>query len=321
MNILMRGCIILFFVVFVPSCGLLLDEGREVVAEVGGEPIRLRDLQRRIRSLPFEVRAKANDAEESVCLNMRRFFLKGLINEKLFLMEAEARGIQVSDEEIENAFNRNEEHEEALDDVVNTMEDDGAERHDHTHGGEGHSSSEINLMREKFMIEKLKDMLFSDEALRKYYDDNMGDFGLPTPLLSYEIVSVESIADGAVIDRIYRKAIQEGITLNEALESLKDVPQNIAAVTIPLIAIPHVAPELRGRLENLKVGETATPFTMRTNGKEHRIALRLVEYTDKAPFENIKERLHDKLYGKFVDELIEKYKVTIYADKLDYKVG
>ncbi len=309
---------------FIPSCGLLLEEGREVIAEVGGEPIRQIDLQRVIRTLPFELRAQANDSEETVRVNTRRFVLTGLIDERIFLMEAKARGLQVSDEEIEKVFSKSDEHEGAVDDFVNTAESGVAERHDHSHdmkADEGHSASEINRMRDKLMVEKLKNMLFSDEALRKHYDDNIDDFGLPNALVSFEIVSVASIADGAIIDRIYRKAVQDGLTLKEALESVKDAPANVTSAIVPLIAVPHVALGLRKELENLKVGETAAPFTMRTNGHEQRVVVRLVEYTDKAPFENIKEPLHDKLYKEFSDELYEKYNVTIYPDKLDYTVG
>ena len=56
--------------ILVPACGLLVEEGREVIAEVGGKPIRLNDLLRRIRELPFERRAEGwhrADGREAVC--------------------------------------------------------------------------------------------------------------------------------------------------------------------------------------------------------------------------------------------------------------
>ncbi len=87
-----------------PACGLLVEEGREVVAEVGSDRVRLKDLLSRIRELPFEQRARTNDANELARIQARQFVLRTIVNERLLLKESKARGITVSEEEIDAVF-------------------------------------------------------------------------------------------------------------------------------------------------------------------------------------------------------------------------
>ena len=108
------------------ACGLLLEEGREVIAEIEGKPIRLKELLAEIRTLPFDERAKTNDADASVRLDARRDALNSMINQRLLVKEAESRGFMVSDEEINAAFQEEEEREKAMENLMEGMKDTGA---------------------------------------------------------------------------------------------------------------------------------------------------------------------------------------------------
>jgi hypothetical protein len=302
-----------------PACGLLLEEGREVVADVGGESIRLKDLMQKIRTLPFDERARTNDANESVRLEARRSVLNSIINERLLVMEAEARGITVSDEEIYAAFEMEERKEQSLNGVIEGMEGAGS-NHGHSHENEEHTRQEITEMRGRLLIKKLADMQFLDENVRKYYAEHINEFTVPGPLVSYEIIGTDP-ANSAVIDRVRQKAIQEGTTLQEALASLNNVPPNISAGITPLAPLSRIIPEIRNNMENLKAGEISFPFHLSRNGKDQYLVGRVIEYTDKIPFESLKDQLRGRLFADFIKDLKKQYKVVYHDDILKYQVG
>ena len=173
--------------IIVSACGLLVEEEREVLAEVGGDPIRLNDLLRRIRELPFERRARTNDTDKSVRLEARRSVLTALVKEELLAKEAEARRIEVSDEQAEAALEREEAREHTMDGLISEDMKGAVGGHEHSHGDEGHSRSEIKEIRRKLMVEHMLATELSDEATRTYYDEHTQEFMLSPPLLDCEL--------------------------------------------------------------------------------------------------------------------------------------
>jgi hypothetical protein len=300
-----------------PACGLLVEEGRAVVAEVDGEPIRLNDLMKEIRKLPFEARAKTNDSDETVRQYARALVLRKIVNQEVFLKEAESRGIEITEEEIDAALRR----EEIPEQVHSNSSAAEETSHEHTHEADRHRRQEIQKMRDELIVEKLKAQEVSDDTVREYYEQHLQEkYIAPNPLVRYEIIEADT-AHKKILDNIYEKAVQEGITLNDALASTADVPPDIVLVSTPQLALTYVDPEIRKQTKDLKPGDITPPFYKRAaNGTDHYVTVRVVEYNEEIPIENVADQIRRTLSENFVEELYGKYNVTLYAEKLDYKV-
>ncbi len=315
----MRRFIILVLVVtafIFCACGLLVEQGRDVVAEVGGERVRLNDLLERIRELPFDERAKTNDPDPSVRIQARRSVLEATVTEMLLAKEAEARNIKVSDDEVKSAFKSIEDQQKSMENLAEGMK--GAD--DHEHADEGYSRREINQMRAKLMVQKMLREQFSDAALRKYYDEHVRDFSISPPLAVYELLVVDAgnSKDG---DRVAQKAAREGTTLAAALASVNHAPPVIFSGVIPPSGRGNLVPEMREQVENLQVGQISKPFHLRPEGKDGYAFARLISYVDRAPYENVRDRIYKGLLNGFLGQLQQKYKVVYHNDKLNYQLG
>ena len=314
---MIRRFVWILAIALIPACGLMLEEGRKVVAEIGGEPIRVEDLTRRIRGLPFEERAWTNAANEAARIEARRRVLENLIVEKLMLLEAESRGETVSDEEIEEIITREREKQNAARGLLQEMRDGG---HSHENGGEEYTRQEIGKIRERIMVEKLTEKEFSDAALREIYKNNIQNFILESPLVNYEMV-VAAPANAEFIDTLHKKAAEKGGALIYVYNAFADPPDTLFAGVTPTIPINTIVPSMRKHVENLRLGEISEPFLFRQNQTDQYAIAKLVRYIDKNPFKNVKKDLRLKVHQEFIDRLKEKYQVTYHYDKLNYKVG
>ncbi|MBI5117746.1 SurA N-terminal domain-containing protein [Candidatus Poribacteria bacterium] len=304
----------------VAGCGLLVEEGREVLAKVDGEPVRLNDLLRRIRELPFEERTKTNDDDRAARLEARRRVLKSLVFEKLLAKEAAARGIKIADKDAEAVLvNQREAQASATGNLVEGIKG-AASSHEHAHGDERPSRGEIRQMAERMMIEKLLSEQVSETVAQKYYDGHAQEFVVSPPLLSYELIVVD-VSNRKFIDTISQKAAKDKSTLAAAILSLPNRPPLVFAGMTPLVPLSGVVPTMREKVESLKVGEVSKPFSLRQGTKDHYGVARLVSYFDTMPFEHVKKQIGQKLYQEFLAEIEKKHKVVYHEDKLDYRLN
>jgi hypothetical protein len=295
---------------------MLVDEGRKVVATVADEPIRLQEFMDRVRELPFEERAKTNDADPSVRFAMRRAVLDGMITEKLLVKEAEAQGIVIPDEEVEAIIEQEREHERSITGPVEG--ESGAHEH-HAHGEEP-THGEIVEKRHELMRTRLLDKTLSEDAVLRYYEEHPAEFKSKGPMVNCELV-VADAKNAAVIDEIYQKARKNNSSLREALASIRGSSSLLFAGITPLSPLNRLAPEMKESVEKLDVGEISQPFYLHPQGMEHYAVARLVEKTDIFPFVMVKKQLQDKLRKEFFEGLQKKFNVVYNDDVLHYRVG
>jgi hypothetical protein len=311
-------CAVVLFAV--AGCGLLVEEGRGVLAEVDGAPIRLNDLLRRIRELPFEERTKTNDNDKAVRLEARRHVLKSLVVEKLLAKEAGARSIKIADKEAEAVLIKQREAQAgATGNLVEGIKG-AAGGHERAHGDEKPSRGEIRQMAERMMIEKLLSVQVSETEARKYYDGHAQEFAVSPPLLSYELIVVD-VPNRKFIDAISRKAAKDGSTLAAAIMSFANRPPLVFAGMTPLVPLSGVVPTMREKVESLKVGEVSNPFPLRQGTKDQYGVARLVSYFDTVLFEHVEAQIRQKLYQDFLAEIEKKHKVVYHEDRLDYRLN
>ncbi len=296
------------------ACGWLLEIDREKVAEVGGEPIRVRDLQSRIRGLDFQERAKANDTDTEVRIATRRRILEMMVVERLMALEAESRGIEVTDEEILLSLGGAEETRDEAADAI----DGGASGSSHER--EKHSRWELEEARNKLLIGKLQEEELSEAALRRFYDEHADEFKMSSPLVNYEIISVIP-KNRATVDTVYRLMTEKGMTMPDAYESIGK-PADIASIGItPTMPLDKLPQSFRENVEGLGKKELSKPFYYGDDDKKLYTIARRVRVIRKRPFEaGPKDEIHKRLSLLWIQRLKEKFEVSYYDEKLEYRV-
>ena len=104
----LRGATVaLLFAAAFSACGLITDEDRIKIAQIGDQAITRGDLDLHITGLPIDqkrqymgARARANTKEVKLRI------LEQMLVRELLTMEADKRGIEVTDEEIDNEMKR-----------------------------------------------------------------------------------------------------------------------------------------------------------------------------------------------------------------------
>lgn len=296
----------------IPACGLLVEKGHEVVAEIAGEPIRLRDLQSRIRELNFDVRAKANDSNPEMSFATRRQILGQMVADQLMVLEAESRGLEATDEEIAAILQGRVVSDGAVESI-----DGGADKHEE----HAHAQWEIEEARTKLLIGKLTDEELSEAAIRKYYEDHPEEFAVNSPLVNYEIISV-TLDKTEIVDTVYRLMIEKGMKMAIAFETLGKPVQILGMGGItPTMPLDELPPSLRENVEGLSKNELASPFYYRAdNGVEYYAVARCVRFITRRPYKTIKEELQKKLSLQLIQRLHEKFEAVYYDEQLKYRV-
>ncbi|RJP25936.1 MAG: peptidyl-prolyl cis-trans isomerase [Candidatus Abyssobacteria bacterium SURF_5] len=316
MNMRRHICFLLFFVLApLTGCGLLVDQGRQVMAEVGGKPIRRDDLMARIRMLPFEERAKTNDPDQAVRLDARRSLLENIIIEELLILEAESRGNQVSDEEVFAVLEAREQEEQEAE-----LEEGmgGTSAHEHK-GEDGHSKQEINEVRRQLMVQKMIGEELNETTRKRYYEAHPDEFSISPPQFVYELLVVDARNDRFLKDTA-QKAEQEGVALSAAVASVPDAPPINFCGEIPPTPFMRLTPAIREKVKGLSIDQVSEPFQINPADPNLHAVARLARRIDAIPYEQVKQAINQKLYENFLRELRDKHKVVYYQDRLDYRL-
>lgn len=309
--------VVFLMVIYISGCGLLVDEGRKIVAKVGREPIRLDELLARIRSLPFEERAKTNDPDQAIRLQARRSLLESMITEELLIQEAKARNIPVSDEEALAVLKAREEAEEPENTAL-TEGMGGSSAHEHKHE-EAHSKQEINAVRTQLMVQKMINSELNETNRKKFYDEHPQDFSVSPPQVIFELLVTQKSQEN-LVKKIRQKAASDSLSLTQALASLKDASEVSFCGELPPAPSDKLNPIIKKNLDNLSVGQLSEPFDFSTETSSQIALLRLVGNIDAIPYEQARESINKKLYDNFMAELRKKHEVVYYQDRLDYRL-
>jgi hypothetical protein len=303
--------------VLLPACGLLLERGREVVAEVGGEPIHLKDFLLRVRSLDFEQRTRANDSDLEVSTKTRRDILNQMVIERLMILEAEDRGIIISEEEIAQKLGSASQPGGA-DEEHSQESQEGA----HKHEKDAHAQWEIEEARNRLLIEKLKEEETSDAAVKKYYLAHFEEeFVLNSPIVSYEIVAVAA-ENKSIADALRKSAVEQKTTLFDAYEALGKPPQILEAGVTPQMSLFGVVPQVREVIKRMELYDISEPIrVVQENGNDRYMVIRLISSVRRKPLRYVREEIRTRLSLRLVKNLEKKFGVQYYYEKLNYRVG
>jgi hypothetical protein len=301
----------------IAGCGLLVDQGQQVLAKAGTESIRLDELLERIRALSFEQRAKTNDADPAVRLQARRSLLEQLVTEELLIQEAKARNIVVNDDEVEAVLAKKDDAQDSL--PPDMAEGVGAASgHEATHEHEEHSQREIERIRLQLMVQKMLRDELDESKRRQYYEVHRQEFLLSPPQMVYELLILDKSNEGA-LQKIADKARSEKISLTNALSYFPNLPI-IFCGKLPPAPVAALALSMQKEVKDLSAGQISNAFLFRDKSTERAAIARMVEVVDTVPYEQVREGINQKLYENFLKGLRQKYEVVYYQDRLDYRL-
>ncbi len=306
-----------FWLALIPACGLLLEKGNEIVAEIGKDVVRVRDLQSRIRDISFERRAEANDTIPARRIEVRRGILEEMVAERIMVLEAQDRGYVVSEEEIDAYLEAKEQQEKA---AVGDGEyiDAGTPSRGHEH--EEHAKWEVDKARSDLLIKKVKEQDLSRSALRAYYNEHIEEYRLDSPWISYEIIAVVPGPSSALVDDVYKFATEKNTTLLEAYRAVNRSREIVMGGIMPTTSVDALSDPMRKAIEPLEQGDVSRPLMFDQDGKEYYAVVRVARLKKNQPLPTIRDEIEQKVYAELIQSLEKKFGVVYHEDKLDYRL-
>ncbi len=295
------------------ACGLITDEDRIKIARIGDRAITRGDLDLHIATLPIEqkrqyMEERARGSTKKVKLRI----LDQMVEHGLLIMEADRRGIEVSDEEVDNEMQRR---------GMGIMSSDALAEYG---GGEAVHDHEQRAVREEIKqeirIAKLRSQVLSpllrmsDEEIRNHYEANKNRYVMierarirfvTCPTMEETQKIIERVQAGESFADIVKK-IEE----DTGGEAAQEWPES---VHMPLGGMRP--PQLRDKLMEAEPGELIGPI-------EREDGFDIVQLIDRQPpgrdmlRNTVIRDLLGNTWNDFIAQLKEDYKVQVFADKV-----
>jgi peptidyl-prolyl cis-trans isomerase SurA len=280
----------------------------KIVAVVGDEFLTLYDLDEMCKPY-FERFIKPDlplEEKEKIKNQIRRNILKGWIEESVLKIEAQKYGLTVSDEELKNVLNEE----------INSI--GGEEVFKEYLKKQGISYEEYKekvrdkILKYKFVQIQLKGkVVITEEELKKAYEETIKNYD-PSPKYWLSILIING-------DEKLASSIYEEILKGKSFEEVyKTYPTNVQFIKDEPFKKDELVSEILEKLKNISPGEV-TPV-IKKDEKYYIIRLLKIEEGTPPSFEEMKEKLYQKLFElkaqtvleKWINELEEKRYIKIY---------
>ena len=303
-----RAILFLFLFLVFNTYSFASETINKIVAVVGDEFLTLYDLDEMCKPY-FERFIKPElplEEKEKVKNQIRKNFLKGWIEESILKIEAQKYGLTVSDEELKKV----------LTEEINSI--GGEEVLKEYLKKQGISYEEYKekvrdkILKFKFVQFQLKGkVVITEEELKKAYEETIKNYD-PTPKywLSILIISGDEKLASSICEEILQgKSFEEVYnTYSTNIQLIKEEP----------FKRNELVSEILEKLKNISPGEV-TPV-IKKDEKYYIIRLLKIEEGVPPSFEEMKEKLYQKLFDlkaqavleKWINELEEKRYIKIY---------
>jgi peptidyl-prolyl cis-trans isomerase SurA len=280
----------------------------KIVAVVGDEFLTLYDLDEMCKPY-FERFIKPDlplEEKEKIKNQIRRNILKGWIEESVLKIEAQRYGLTVSDEELKRLLNEE----------INSI--GGEEVFKEYLKKQGISYEEYKekvrdkILKYKFVQIQLKGkVVITEEELYKAYEETIKNYD-PSPKYWLSILIING-------DEKLASSIYEEILKGKSFEEVyKTYPTNVQFIKDEPFKKDELVSEILEKLKNISPGEV-TPV-IKKDEKYYIIRLLKIEEGTPPSFEEMKEKLYQKLFElkaqtvleKWINELEEKRYIKIY---------
>jgi peptidyl-prolyl cis-trans isomerase SurA len=303
-----RAILFLFLFLVFNTYSFASETINKIVAVVGDEFLTLYDLDEMCKPY-FERFIKPElplEEKEKVKNQIRKNFLKGWIEESILKIEAQKYGLTVSDEELKKV----------LTEEINSI--GGEEVLKEYLKKQGISYEEYKekvrdkILKFKFVQFQLKGkVVITEEELKKAYEETIKNYD-PTPKYWLSILIISG--DEKLASSIYEEILQ-GKSFEEVY---KTYSTNIQLIKEEPFKRNELVSEILEKLKNISPGEV-TPV-IKKDEKYYIIRLLKIEEGVPPSFEEMKEKLYQKLFDlkaqavleKWINELEEKRYIKIY---------
>ena len=303
-----RAILFLFLFLVFNTYSFASETINKIVAVVGDEFLTLYDLDEMCKPY-FERFIKPElplEEKEKVKNQIRKNFLKGWIEESILKIEAQKYGLTVSDEELKKV----------LTEEINSI--GGEEVLKEYLKKQGISYEEYKekvrdkILKFKFVQFQLKGkVVITEEELKKAYEETIKNYD-PTPKYWLSILIISG--DEKLASSIYEEILQ-GKNFEEVY---KTYSTNIQLIKEEPFKRNELVSEILEKLKNISPGEV-TPV-IKKDEKYYIIRLLKIEEGVPPSFEEMKEKLYQKLFDlkaqavleKWINELEEKRYIKIY---------
>jgi len=303
-----RAILFLFLFLVFNTYSFASETINKIVAVVGDEFLTLYDLDEMCKPY-FERFIKPElplEEKEKVKNQIRKNFLKGWIEESILKIEAQKYGLTVSDEELKKV----------LTEEINSI--GGEEVLKEYLKKQGISYEEYKekvrdkILKFKFVQFQLKGkVVITEEELKKAYEETIKNYD-PTPKYWLSILIISG--DEKLASSIYEEILQ-GKSFEEVY---KTYSTNIQLIKEETFKRNELVSEILEKLKNISPGEV-TPV-IKKDEKYYIIRLLKIEEGVPPSFEEMKEKLYQKLFDlkaqavleKWINELEEKRYIKIY---------
>ena len=310
---LRKATVALLFAAAFAACGLITDEDRIKVAQIGDRAITRGDLDLYITGLPIEqkrqymgARARTNTKEVKLRI------LEQMLVRELLIMEADKRGIEVTDEEADAEMKRR---------GIGSMSPEALEEYGAE--GETHDHQEHGIREEikrELRIAKLQSQVLSptlrasNDEIQQFYEANRSRYALLERVRIRFVTCATMEEAQSILDRV-----QAGESFADIVNRIQEETEGKRAqewpptVYMPLGGMKP--PELRDALVQGQPGDLIGPIE-REDGFD---IVQLIDRQPPAPdaLRNVVMReLVASTWNQFMAQLREDYKVQVFSDKV-----
>ncbi len=257
-----------------------------IAAIINEEVITISELQAAMtdETIRLKARYEGNALKERL-VHKQYGVLNQMIERTLKLQEARAKGIAVTDEEVETALERLRENPAALPASVSRSTE---------------SIREELSLRRVTELEIRGGIIVPFEEIRAYYNDRQRLFTAPREYRLRQILllpkpeeSAETVKEraGGLVSQL-----QEGATFAELAQRVSDGPAGVKGGDLGFVRKEDLLAPLKVALDTLKPGEYSP--ALETEIGIHLLLLEETREGTPQPFDDVKDFIHDRLYQK-----------------------
>jgi len=255
--------------------------------------------------LPPEKREKEKE-------NLEKKVLEDMIEEKLFLLEAEKKGLKVEEEEVEEELRRIKEKFPSEEEFFRTLKEEGKDL------WELKQNIRENLLIRKVIQQEITSKLRVDEEeIRKFYEEYKEDL-TPPPSVNISQILLKFEHSPEELKNLV-KEIEERLRKGEDFYSLarefSEGPYRDKGGRIGYLPETQLLPEIRIKLKSMKVGEVSSPIKC-PDGIRF-IKLEGIKKSPPPSWEDLREKIRRIILRRKTQEAINRW---IEEKKKEYHV-
>ncbi len=288
--------LILAVVLFLFS-GLVSVQASEAVVIVNGEEVPAEEYEKRLERLKYhvanlmEIDFSTPEGQEWLQVIESRV-MEELIWETIFMQEVEEDGLEVSSEEVEEAFAEYKQEYASQEEFDNFLEEAGFTEEEYR------ELIHTNLLIEKLLEMQVGEFSVTEEELKEYYENNIGQYSSGEQVAARHLLYDEEERAQEVLE-----AIEAGDDFADYMEDGEELGYFGRGMMVP---------EFEETAFDMEVGEIKGP--VQTHFGFHIIYVYDREEETVSSFEEVRDQIEEDLYEEHYEKQVNAYFQKLYEE-------